>query len=464
MQTTAVFDSDLIQRYDRQGPRYTSYPTAVQFQESFGEDEYRDAVAVTNGDLIPAPLSLYFHIPFCATVCYYCACNKVVTANRARAEQYLQRLLKEVARQGALFDRSREVEQLHWGGGTPTYLSREQMQRLMQATREHFTVSEDGGVEFSIEIDPRTVSAEDVAFLRELGFNRVSLGVQDFDRRVQAAVNRIQPAEQTMAVIDAARAARFRSISIDLIYGLPLQTVASFDRTLEQVIEAAPDRISVFNYAHLPHMFKVQRQIQESQLPEPAQKLNMLAHTVERLTAAGYVYIGMDHFALPQDELAVEQREGRLSRNFQGYSTHDHCDIVGLGVSAIGRIGNVYCQNERELARYQARIDEGGLAVFRGVELNNDDELRRAVIMQLICNFELDTAAVEERFGIRFSRYFADELRVLEGMQADGLLRIDGARIEVLPRGRLLIRNVCMVFDRYLTHHGDDRPRYSRVV
>jgi oxygen-independent coproporphyrinogen-3 oxidase len=416
MQTSAVFDSELIQRYDRQGPRYTSYPTAVQFHENFGEDEYRDAVAQTNGDLIPAPLSLYFHIPFCATVCYYCACNKVVTANRSRAEQYLQRLLKEVVRQGALFDRSRKVEQLHWGGGTPTYLSREQMQRLMQATREHFTLVDDDRAELSIEIDPRTVSGEDVAFLRELGFNRVSLGVQDFDRRVQAAVNRIQPAEQTMAVIAAARAAGFRSISVDLIYGLPMQTVESFD------------------------------------------------HTVERLTNAGYVYIGMDHFALPHDELAVEQRQGRLSRNFQGYSTHDHCDIVGLGVSSIGRIGNVYCQNERDLSRYQSRIDAGGLAVFRGVELNGDDELRRAIIMQLICNFELDIAAIEERFGVRFNGYFADEIRLLERMQEDGLLRLGTARIDVLPRGRLLIRNICMVFDRYLAHHGEDNPRFSRVV
>jgi oxygen-independent coproporphyrinogen-3 oxidase len=464
MQTSAVFDSELIQRYDRQGPRYTSYPTAVQFHENFGEDEYRDAVAQTNGDLIPAPLSLYFHIPFCATVCYYCACNKVVTANRARAEQYLQRLLKEVVRQGALFDRSRKVEQLHWGGGTPTYLSREQMQRLMQATREHFTLVDDDRAELSIEIDPRTVSGEDVAFLRELGFNRVSLGVQDFDRRVQAAVNRIQPAEQTMAVIAAARAAGFRSISVDLIYGLPMQTVESFDRTLELVTEAAPDRISVFNYAHLPHMFKVQRQIDESQLPAAPQKLSMLAHTVERLTNAGYVYIGMDHFALPHDELAVEQRQGRLSRNFQGYSTHDHCDIVGLGVSSIGRIGNVYCQNERDLSRYQSRIDAGGLAVFRGVELNGDDELRRAIIMQLICNFELDIVAIEERFGVRFNGYFADEIRLLERMQEDGLLRLGTARIDVLPRGRLLIRNICMVFDRYLAHHGEDNPRFSRVV
>ena len=465
-QQTPIFDRALIRRYDHQGPRYTSYPTAVQFTDTFGVPEYRACALQTNEDPIPAPLSLYFHIPFCATVCFYCACNKVITANRAHSVRYLQSLYREIEQQGALFDRNRPVSQLHWGGGTPTFLSGDQMQALMAATRRHFTLLDDDSGEYSIEIDPRTVDADRIRLLRDLGFNRLSLGVQDFDAEVQRAVNRVQSESQIRDVIDSARDSGFGSVSIDLIYGLPFQSVSSFDRTLDRVVAAAPDRLSVFNYAHLPHLFKTQRQIDEKALPPAEVKLQILQRAIERLTDAGYVYIGMDHFARPEDELAVAQREGKLSRNFQGYATHGHCDIVGMGVSAISRVGDSYSQNERELARYQQRVDDEGLAVFRGIELTADDLVRRAVIMQLICHFELDTTAIESRYGIEFASYFESELRRLAPMQADGLIDLEKGRLRVLPPGRLLIRNVCMVFDHYLgtdlARHAN--PRYSKVI
>jgi oxygen-independent coproporphyrinogen-3 oxidase len=465
-QQTPVFDRALIRRYDHQGPRYTSYPTAVQFADAFGVPEYRACALQTNEDPIPAPLSLYFHIPFCATVCYYCACNKVITANRAHSVRYLQSLYREIEQQGDLFDRNRPVSQLHWGGGTPTFLNGDQMQALMAATRRHFTLLDDDSGEYSIEIDPRTVDTDRIRLLRDIGFNRLSLGVQDFDAEVQRAVNRVQSESQIRDVIDNARECGFRSVSIDLIYGLPFQNVASFDRTLDRVVAAAPDRLSVFNYAHLPHLFKTQRQIDEKTLPPAEVKLQILQRAIERLTDAGYVYIGMDHFAKPEDELAVAQREGKLSRNFQGYATHGHCDIVGMGVSAISRVGYSYSQNERELARYQQRVDEEGLAVFRGIELTADDLVRRAVIMQLICHFELDMTAIESRYGIEFGSYFEAELRRLAPMRADGLIDLEKRRLRVLPPGRLLIRNICMVFDHYLgtdlVRHAN--PRYSKVI
>ena len=439
---TLVFDRELIRRYDRQGPRYTSYPTAVQFHEQFGVAQYLEQARLTNAAAQPAPLSLYFHIPFCATVCFYCACNKVVTKNQAHTSRYLDCLTLEIEKQGALFDKGRTVEQLHWGGGTPTFLNQAQMQCLMNETRRHFTLHDDDEGEYSIEIDPRTVDIERIGFLRSLGFNRLSLGVQDFDPTVQRAVNRIQSEAQTLGIIEAARDAAFKSISLDLIYGLPFQTVASFDSTLTRVIESSPDRISVFNYAHLPHLFKTQRQIDETALPLPEEKLRIFQHAIERLTDAGYVYIGMDHFAKPSDELAVAQREGKLSRNFQGYATHGDCDIVGMGVSAIGRIGNSYSQNERDLERYQERLESGDLAIFRGVGLNGDDVLRRDVINQLICHFELDTQAVETRYAINFWDYFATESEQLNAMQEDGLLILDNLGVRVQPAVRLLIRNI----------------------
>lgn len=460
MHQTLEFDPDLIRRYDASGPRYTSYPTAVQFHPGFDAARYRELARQSNAG--GAPLSLYFHIPFCDTVCFYCACNKVITKNRKRAVPYLDQLFREIALQGAMFDRSRPVDQLHWGGGTPTFLSLDQMRALMQVTGEHFQLRGDDSGEYSIEIDPREADAETIAVLRSLGFNRLSLGVQDFDPAVQKAVNRIQSEAQTWAVLDAARAEGFKSVSVDLIYGLPLQTAQSFMVTLDKVIAAGPDRLSVFNYAHLPQMFKTQRQIDEAQLPSAEEKLVILGRTIERLTDAGYLYIGMDHFARPDDELAVAQREGTLYRNFQGYSTHADCDLVAMGATAISKVGNSYSQNLKTLDEYAACIDQGELAVFRGVELDADDLLRRAVITQLICNFALDYAAVERRHGIVFQDYFADELKALNGFVADGLVAVSGQGIQVLPRGRLLIRNICMQFDRYLK--GGREQRFSKVI
>jgi len=442
------FDLDLIRRYDQSGPRYTSYPTAVEFDESFDASAYRAACERSNHS--GRPLSLYFHIPFCDTVCFYCACNKIATKDRSLAPPYLERVHRELALQSELFDSSRVVEQLHWGGGTPTFLSHDQMTELMDVTRRHFTLAGDDVGEYSIEIDPREADAAGVALLRRLGFNRMSLGVQDFDPRVQAAVNRIQTEAETMAVLDAARAEGFRSISIDLIYGLPYQTPESFARTLERIIAVDPERLSVFNYAHLPDRFKPQRRINEADLPAPEVKLDILQSTIERLTDAGYVYIGMDHFARPDDELALAQQAGTLYRNFQGYSTHADCDLIGIGVTSIGKIDNTYGQNRRGLEEYYADLDAGRLPVFRGIELTRDDLIRRDMITRLICHFELDIPSAEAAWGIRFEEYFADALMKLRDMAGDGLLELDPRQIRILPRGRLLVRNICMAFDAYL--------------
>jgi oxygen-independent coproporphyrinogen-3 oxidase len=442
------FDLDLIRRYDQSGPRYTSYPTAVEFDESFDAAAYRAACERSNHS--GRPVSLYFHIPFCDTVCFYCACNKIATKDRSLAPPYLERVYKELALQSELFDKSRVVEQLHWGGGTPTFLSHAQMTELMDATRRHFNLAGDDVGEYSIEIDPREADAAGVALLRRLGFNRMSLGVQDFDPRVQQAVNRIQTEAETMAVLEAARSEGFRSISIDLIYGLPFQTPESFARTLERVIAVGPERLSVFNYAHLPERFKPQRRINEADLPAPEAKLDILQSTIERLTEAGYVYIGMDHFARPDDELARAQQAGTLYRNFQGYSTHADCDLIGIGVTSIGKIDNTYGQNRRGLEEYYADLDAGRLPVFRGIELTRDDLIRRDMITRLICHFELGIPSAEAAWDIRFDAYFADALMKLRDMAGDGLLEVDAHKIRILPRGRLLVRNICMAFDAYL--------------
>jgi oxygen-independent coproporphyrinogen-3 oxidase len=470
MEQKLVFDLELIRRYDKSGPRYTSYPTAVKFDEAFDEDSYR-AVAQRTNELSraqvakggrPTPLSLYFHIPFCDTVCFYCGCNKIATKDRSKAQPYLDRVYQELAMQSALFDDDRRVDQLHWGGGTPTFISHEQMRELMATTRRYFSLHDDDSGEYSIEIDPREVTVDSIALLREIGFNRMSLGVQDFDAQVQKSVNRIQSEEQTFATLAAAKAEGFKSVSIDLIYGLPFQTVESFAATVDKVIAAAPDRLSVFNYAHLPEMFKPQRRINEEDLPSAGVKLDILQDTNERLSKAGYVYIGMDHFAKPDDELAVAQREGTLYRNFQGYSTHADCDLIGLGVTSIGKVGNSYSQNLKTMDEYTARIDAGRLAVYRGIELDDDDVLRREVITQLICNFTLDPRQIERQFGIDFAEYFALELKELESMAADGLIVIRDGVIDVAPAGRLLIRNVCMVFDKYLRQASEQR--FSKVI
>ncbi len=443
-----VFDLDLIKRYDQSGPRYTSYPTAVEFDPAFDAARYAEVCRETNAS--GRPLSLYFHIPFCDTVCFYCACNKIATKDRTLVQPYLDRVYREMAMQSDLFDDDRVVEQLHWGGGTPTFVSHAQMRELMAQTRKHFKLANDDVGEFSIEIDPREARGDTVELLREIGFNRMSLGVQDFDPRVQKAVNRIQSEEETMAVLEAARGAGFRSISIHLIYGLPHQSAESFMQTVERIIAVGPDRLSVFNYAHLPTRFMPQRRINEDDLPPPEVKLEILQATTERLTEAGWLYIGMDHFARPDDELARAQRDGTLYRNFQGYSTHADCDLIGLGVTSIGKVGKTYGQNRRELDAYYEDIDAGRLPVFRGIELNRDDEIRRDVITRLICHFRLDFADVERHWGIDFADYFARSLAKLDGMQRDGLLEVDANGIGVLPKGRLLIRNICMVFDAYL--------------
>lgn len=459
MDQSLTFDLDLIHRYDRAGPRYTSYPTALELHEGFTEQDYRRQIERSNA--VGGPLSLYFHIPFCDTVCYYCACNKIITKNRKHAAPYLDNLFQEIAMQAALFDQSRIVDQLHWGGGTPTFLSFLQMQQLMEVTRQHFNLRDDDQGEYSIEVDPRETNNQTIAQLRRLGFNRISLGLQDFDPDVQKAVNRIQSEEQTFSVLDAARAEGFRSTSIDLIYGLPLQTVETFSKTLDKILAVSPERFSVFNYAHLPQRFKTQRQIKDADMPAPQVKLDILQMVIRRLIEAGYVYIGMDHFAKPDDELAVAQREGKLYRNFQGYSTHSDCDLIGLGISSIGRVGDAYIQNVKDLETYGQKISQSQLPVFKGVQLDEDDKLRRSVITQLICHFDLAFHDIEEKYSIGFADYFTDELKTLVPMAQDGLLTLTGQGIQVLPAGRLLIRNICMVFDRYL---AQKQQQFSKVI
>ncbi|WP_294948098.1 oxygen-independent coproporphyrinogen III oxidase [Sulfurivirga sp.] len=460
MKTQSIeFDAGLIEKYNRAGPRYTSYPTAVQFTDAFGPEDYRAAAERSNAS--GRDLSLYFHIPFCDTVCFYCACNKVWTRDRSRTTPYLDRLFREIEMQGALFDPARRVAQLHWGGGTPTFISHDEMKALMEKTRAHFNLLEDDSGEYSIEIDPREATAETVRLLRDLGFNRMSLGVQDFNPQVQKAVNRIQSEEETFEVLHAAREAGFKSINVDLIYGLPYQTRESFLETLDRLIAVAPDRFSVFNYAHLPELFPTQKRMDPAKMPSPEEKLAILSATIDHLTEAGYVYIGMDHFAKPDDELAVAQRAGTLYRNFQGYSTHADCDLVAMGATSISLMDNTYAQNLKDLPDYYARIDAGELAIFRGVTLSRDDEIRRDVIMKLMSNFELDFAALGRQWGIDFNDYFADALAALEEMEADGLLTLSADRLEVQPRGRLLIRNIAMVFDAYLNRKP---ARYSRVI
>jgi len=454
------FDLALINRYDKAGPRYTSYPTALELHEGFTDEDYRLHIAKSNA--AGGPLSLYFHIPFCDTVCFYCACNKIVTKNRAHAEPYLDNLCKEIALLGELFDSNRVVNQLHWGGGTPTFLSYEQMKRLMTVTRQHFSLKDDDSGEYSIEVDPRETNSDTIKQLRELGFNRISIGLQDFDPAVQKAVNRLQSEEQTFSVLASARSEGFRSTNIDLIYGLPLQTVESFAITLDKILAVSPDRFSIFNYAHMPNRFKTQRQINDADMPSADAKLAILQMIGQKLIAAGYVYIGMDHFSRPDDELAIAQREGKLHRNFQGYSTHSDCDLIGFGVTSIGRVGDAYIQNVKELDQYDELIKQHKLPVFKGVELNDDDKLRREVISQLICHFDLTFANIEQAFSINFSDYFAKELLALMPMESDGLLTLASDGIKVLPAGRLLIRNICMVFDSYLAQK--QQQQFSKVI
>lgn len=451
-----VWDEALIQKYNYSGPRYTSYPTALEFSEAFDYPQFLQAAA----QYPQRPLSLYVHIPFCHMLCYYCACNKIVTRQTHKAAEYLTYLDKEMTSLAPQFA-GRQVTQLHWGGGTPTYLNADEIRQLMAMLRRHFQLAPDG--EFSIEVDPREIELSLLDVLREVGFTRLSLGVQDFNLEVQQAVNRVQDNDFIRALLQRARELGFRSTNLDLIYGLPLQTRASFRHTLEQVAAMRPARLSIFNYAHLPARFAGQHKIREDQLPAPAEKLAMLQETIGYLTAQGYQYIGMDHFALPDDELAIAQREGKLHRNFQGYTTQGECDLLGLGVSSISMLGDAYSQNQKELKAYYAALDAQGQAQWKGCALSADDLVRRDVIKQLICNFRLDYAEIEQRYALSFAEYFAVDLALLAPFVADGLVVLEPRGIRVSTTGRLLIRNICMCFDVYLRERARQQ-QFSRVI
>ena len=455
------FDEELIKRYDGRGPRYTSYPTALQFSERLGESEYRANALSSNAG--GAPLSLYVHIPFCHSLCYYCGCNKIVTRNQARVERYMEMLHKEILMQSELFDGTRRTEQLHFGGGTPTYLDSDQMDALMAALRSAFNFDDSDAREFSIEVDPRTVDADGIRYLTDLGFNRLSLGIQDFDPTVQEAVNRMQSYEEVTSLVKAARAAEFKSISFDLIYGLPHQNVSSFDATLDRVIGLRPDRLAVYNYAHLPDRFKGQRMINADDIPAPTTKLDILHHTIDRLAECGYVYIGMDHFALPEDELVQARGDGTLQRNFQGYSTHGGCDLIGLGVSSISSIGNVYAQNAVTTMEYETLIEDGHLPVKKGVAVDDDDLLRADVIQALMCYDRLDFDAFDASHDIEFRDYFKSEIERLQPLASDELIEVDVDGISITAKGRLLLRSIAMVFDRHLNEIDTDK-RFSRAI
>ena len=454
-------DLELVRRFDQHGPRYTSYPTADRFIEAFDANAYESWLARRNVGGILRPLALYVHLPFCSTLCFYCGCNKIVTRNRSKGDVYLKYLAQEIALQASTLNGGTRVAHMHWGGGTPNYFTLDQVAELTTQLRHHFDLDTDG--EFSIELDPRLANAEYVAGLRALGFKRLSLGVQDFDPEVQRAIHRIQSEQQVLDVMAAARRGGFRSINIDLIYGLPKQTLVSFERTLERVIACDPDRIAVYNYAHLPALFKSQRRIRDSDLPAAEVRMKLLALAIRRLTCAGYQYIGMDHFAKLDDELSVAQRQGRLHRNFQGYSTHPDCDLLALGVSAIGNIGPTYSQNFRTLDAYYGSLNDNTLPIMRGLELSADDLLRRAIIGALMCQFTLSKESFAASYLIDFDAYFEPELAELRQYEALGMLEIENDTITILPKGRLLVRTICMVFDRYL-RQDRERRGYSRVI
>lgn len=460
-EASLVVDPELLRKYGGNGPRYTSYPTADRFVEAFDAKAYRQWLARRNIGGFARPLGLYVHVPFCDTLCFYCACNKIATRDHERAVKYVGYLQREIKLAAAALGDDRRIVKMHWGGGTPTFLGDSESARLMQSIRNSFDLDPAG--EYAIEVDPRKVDAQRIAYLGALGFNRVSIGVQDFNPEVQRAVNRVQSLAQTRNVIESARANGFRSVNLDLILGLPKQTLEGFAYTLERALECDPDRIALYSYAHLPQMFKPQRRIVESDLPRPEVKLELMTNAISRLCEAGYVYIGMDHFAKPDDDLAVAQRKGVLTRDFQGYSTGGDCDLVGFGVSSIGKIGPTYCQNEKSLDEYYSVLDQGELPILRGIELTADDLLRRAVIHALACHFELAKESIEIAHLVEFDKYFAQELEDLKRLEDDGLAELDADWIHVTPRGRLLVRSVCMVFDKYL-RAAEKRAQYSRVM
>ncbi|OOF57427.1 oxygen-independent coproporphyrinogen III oxidase [Rodentibacter myodis] len=437
-----IWDNELIQKYNQSGPRYTSYPTALEFHENYTEQDF-----ISAAERYPnRPLSLYVHIPFCHQLCYFCACNKVITRHQYKADAYLDYLEKEILSRAQLF-KNRKVTQIHWGGGTPTYLSEAQSSRLMAMLKAHFNIVDEA--EISIEIDPRRIELSMLDHLRSLGFNRMSMGVQDFNKDVQKAVNREQDEDFISALLERARTLGFQSTNLDLIYGLPLQNVDSFMFTLEKVIALNPDRLSIFNYAHLPSRVPGQAKIKEDQLPPPQTKLTILQKTIETLGDAGYKFIGMDHFAKPHDELAIAQQNGVLHRNFQGYTTQEECDLLGLGVSSISLLGDTYAQNEKDLKTYYGLVEEKGNALHKGLVLSEEDCLRRDVIKQLICNFKLDFAPIEKQYGIHFTEHFAEDLVLLKPLIEDGLIAFTEQGLQVSPKGRLLIRNICLCFDTY---------------
>jgi oxygen-independent coproporphyrinogen-3 oxidase len=463
MESKIIFNEQLINRYDCSGPRYTSYPTAVQFSPAYGDEDYREWVSASNDDPIPASLSLYLHIPFCDTICYYCGCSKIVTKDKSKSAGYIKLLKKEIEMQGALFAKDRQVVQIHWGGGTPTFLDDDVIKDVFETLKQNFTIPEGDEGEFGIEVDPRTVDPDRIAQLRAIGFNRISFGVQDFDPDVQKAVNREHTTEQIIQSINAARDNKFHSINIDLMYGLPKQTLESYEKSIQTTIDASPDRIAVYNYAHMPDLFKPQRRIEEDELPLPEEKLKILQMTIDKLQDAGYVYVGMDHFAKKTDDLVKAQQKGTLHRNFQGYSTHANCDIVAMGITAIGLIGDNYSQNVRTIDEYEACLNEQKIPVFRGIELEADDVLRREVINQLMCHNKLDIKRLEDRWHIKFNVYFESALSHLRAMAEDGLVEINEDSIIVTPSGRLLVRIICMEFDRYMQERKKEQ-RYSKII
>lgn len=456
-----VIDPMLIRKYDVSGPRYTSYPTADRFVEAFGEDQYANWLGKRNIGGISQPLSLYLHLPFCPNICYYCACNKVVTKDHGRSAKYIKYLARELALVAGHLGGERAISQIHWGGGTPTFLAPGEMRALMRAIESNFDRQPDA--ECSIEVDPRCLEAGRLAELAALGFNRISIGVQDFDREVQEAIHRVQSEEETRRAVEEARGHGFVSVNFDLIYGLPKQTLNGFGATLDKVLDLSPDRIALYSYAHLPSVFKPQRRINDADLPAGEQKLQLLTLAIGRLTRAGYLYIGMDHFARPNDDLAVAQRQGRLTRNFMGYQTQGDGDVLGFGISAIGKIGPAYCQSVKTLDEYYDRLDAGRLPVMRGLELSADDLVRRAVIQALICHFRLSIESIEMAYLVDFKEYFAAELNELKRFVSEGLVEVTPDWITITPRGRLLVRVICMQFDRYL-RESQQRARYSKVI
>lgn len=457
-----VFDREMIQKYNLTGPRYTSYPTAVVFNQAYQQTQHRKNLLRYFDDSKNKPLSLYFHIPFCDTLCFFCACNKIATKKRDKADLYLDYLEKEIKLQAALIPETRVVEQMHLGGGTPTFLTHPQLRRMMSMIKQHFNLIGDDRRDYSIEIDPREAAPDTIRLLADLGFNRFSMGVQDVQEKVQRAVNRFQPIELTAQAIETCRANGAKSVNVDLIYGLPHQSHDSFKDTLAQVMQLSPDRLSVFNYAHMPQLFQPQKRILAADLPSADEKLSILQMTIEDLTAAGYVYIGMDHFAKPDDELAIAQKNGNLQRNFQGYTTHADCDLLAMGVSAISLINNSFSQNSKNLDAYYNQLDQGHVPIAKGYALDQDDLIRKQVIQSLSCHFMLDKSQIAAQFDIDFDAYFADELSHLSVFADDGLIDDKGHLLHVTAAGRLLIRNICMLFDAHLRQQTDQK--FSKVI